>query len=199
MRIVSQLDHHGYFIGPTVADESPLEPGVYLLPGGAVDAPPPEAPPGHSAQWVDGAWVFAPAVHPAPPAPPAPLTLEQIEVRALLHVDQDTDAIYRDAIGFRAPEYEATEREAIAFQAARFEGEPPPTIASWMQASGMNAQDATLDILAQAAAWRSAVLHIRTHRLQAKASVRTGEVDEALARWASFVMQIRADLGLTGV
>ena len=197
MHIVSQLDHHGYFVGPTVADESPLEPGVYLLPAGAVDVPPPEAPPGHSAQWVDGAWVYAPAAHPAPPAPPAPLSPEQTEARALLHIDQDTDAIYRDAIGLRAPEYEATEREAIAFQAASFEGDPPRTISAWMQASGMTAQDATLDILAQAATWRSAVLQIRTHRLQAKAGVRAGQVEEAMAAWAGFVAQIRADLELT--
>ncbi|WP_439587663.1 hypothetical protein [Hydrogenophaga sp.] len=196
MRTVSQLDHHGYFIGPVTADESPLEPGVYLLPGGAVDVPPPEAPPGHSAQWVDGAWVFAPAVHPAPRMEPAPPTPEQLEAQALKRIDRDTDDIYRDVIGFRAPEYETAEREAQAFQAANFEGEPPPTVASWMRASGMNAQDATLDILAQSATWRSAVLHIRSHRLQAKASVRTGQADAALATWSNFVTQIRADLGL---
>lgn len=42
-KISSQLDADGYFVGVVIADESPLEPGVFLIPGGAVDLPPPEA------------------------------------------------------------------------------------------------------------------------------------------------------------
>lgn len=41
-KIVSQLDDSGYFIAAIVPDESPLEPGVFLIPGGAVDVAPPE-------------------------------------------------------------------------------------------------------------------------------------------------------------
>lgn len=58
MRIVSQLDLDGWYAGPVVADESPLEPGVYLIPGGAVDMPPPDVPAGQRARPVDGEWVF---------------------------------------------------------------------------------------------------------------------------------------------
>lgn len=36
-KIVSQLDVDGFLVGPVVADESPLEPGVFLIPGGAID------------------------------------------------------------------------------------------------------------------------------------------------------------------
>ncbi|WMD23110.1 tail fiber assembly protein [Achromobacter seleniivolatilans] len=42
-KLVSQLDASGWFVGQVKADPSPLEPGVYLLPGGSVDIPPPEA------------------------------------------------------------------------------------------------------------------------------------------------------------
>ncbi|WP_216639284.1 phage tail assembly chaperone [Achromobacter ruhlandii] len=45
-KIVSQLDPAGYLVGPTIADESPLEPGVFLIPGGAIDRVPPEMQPG---------------------------------------------------------------------------------------------------------------------------------------------------------
>lgn len=41
-KIVSQLDATGYFVGETVAYESPLEPGVFLVPAGAIDRPPPK-------------------------------------------------------------------------------------------------------------------------------------------------------------
>lgn len=40
-KIVSQLGPNGYLLEPTIADESPLEPDVFLIPGGAIDRPPP--------------------------------------------------------------------------------------------------------------------------------------------------------------
>lgn len=56
-KLVSQLDRRGYFIGAVVADPSPLEEGVFLIPGGAVDVEPPTIPDGKDARW-DGGWVF---------------------------------------------------------------------------------------------------------------------------------------------
>jgi hypothetical protein len=41
-RVVSQLDADGYFLAAAVADPSPQESGVFLIPGGAVVAAPPE-------------------------------------------------------------------------------------------------------------------------------------------------------------
>ncbi|MDZ5456993.1 phage tail protein [Azohydromonas lata] len=38
---VFQLDAAGLFAGVTIADESPMEPDVWLLPAGTVDATPP--------------------------------------------------------------------------------------------------------------------------------------------------------------
>ena len=56
-KIVSQLDPAGYFAFPVDADESPLEPGTFLIPGGAIDVPPPQVPAGKLARWA-GQWVF---------------------------------------------------------------------------------------------------------------------------------------------
>ncbi|WP_306426564.1 tail fiber assembly protein [Achromobacter xylosoxidans] len=57
-KIVSQLDQGGYFLGPTVAHESPLEPGVFLIPGGAIDEPPPEViEPGMAYSFTGDAWL----------------------------------------------------------------------------------------------------------------------------------------------
>jgi hypothetical protein len=66
---MSQLDHEGYLVGITMAEESPLEPGVFLVPGGAVDAEPPVVPAGQRAKWV-GEWVLEDIPQPEPePAP----------------------------------------------------------------------------------------------------------------------------------
>lgn len=45
-KIVYQLDDAGYFIGETIAQESPLEPGIFLIPRNAVEL----APPDHNAE-----------------------------------------------------------------------------------------------------------------------------------------------------
>lgn len=50
-KTVCQLDHDGYFVGMTMADESPLEPGVWLMPARAVDVAAPEVPEGYRAKW----------------------------------------------------------------------------------------------------------------------------------------------------
>jgi hypothetical protein len=82
---VCQLDAESYFVGPTFADESPLEPGVYLLPAGAVDAPAPVIPEGHKAKWT-GDWVFEPTPEPEPESEsepePEPVVLTYAEKRA---------------------------------------------------------------------------------------------------------------------
>lgn len=47
----------GELAGETVADESPLEPGVYLIPACATDVEPPQAVDGKRTVWVGGEWV----------------------------------------------------------------------------------------------------------------------------------------------
>ncbi|MFJ4115886.1 hypothetical protein ACIPV9_05585 [Pseudomonas psychrophila] len=43
-KIVYQTDHLGIYTGKTVADRSPLEPDVWLIPGGCVEVAPPAVP-----------------------------------------------------------------------------------------------------------------------------------------------------------
>jgi hypothetical protein len=49
MKTVYQTDRAGLYQGATDADESPLEPGVFLVPAGAVALAPPES-------WPDDKW-----------------------------------------------------------------------------------------------------------------------------------------------
>lgn len=54
---VCQLDDDNYFIGVSIAYESPLELETYLIPAGSVDTPPPELIEGKMARW-DNKWVY---------------------------------------------------------------------------------------------------------------------------------------------
>lgn len=52
-----QFDRAGLYVGTTEADESPLEPGVYLLPAHTtLDAPPADVPADKWPRWHGRAW-----------------------------------------------------------------------------------------------------------------------------------------------
>jgi hypothetical protein len=60
MKTVYQYDRSGLYVGETVADESPLEPGVWLMPALTVDVPPPtEFQKEQWPRWNGAAWVLA--------------------------------------------------------------------------------------------------------------------------------------------
>lgn len=61
-----QTDRAGMLAGETLADESPLEPGVYLLPAGAVLTPPPASWPDDKwPRWNGSGWALATKPQPA--------------------------------------------------------------------------------------------------------------------------------------
>ena len=71
----------GVFIGVEFAQESPLEPGVFLLPAGATFVEPPQVAEGKQAVWNGESWAVEDI--PLPPAPepepePEPLTWDTI-------------------------------------------------------------------------------------------------------------------------
>lgn len=58
--IVYQTDAAGLFVGQIAADEDPLAPGTYLIPGGCVETAPPDAIDGHVRQWTGATWAQVP-------------------------------------------------------------------------------------------------------------------------------------------
>lgn len=56
-KLVCQTDCDGYYVGLTVADESPLEPGVFLMPGGCVDTTPPDLAEDTRYKWNNDKWI----------------------------------------------------------------------------------------------------------------------------------------------
>lgn len=76
----------GVFLGVDFAQESPLEPGVFLLPAGATFVKPPQVPEGKQAVWGGESWSvqdipLAPEPQPEPEPKPDPLTWDSIRAQ----------------------------------------------------------------------------------------------------------------------
>ena len=150
---VYQTNYDGVFVGTTTAYESPLEPGVWLIPGGCVTVAPPEIPPGSRARWTGAAWVVepiptGPTVAPADPAAPVvPASVTAFQARAALLAaglldDVEAAVAAADRLTQTAWEY------ALAFERTS------PTIAALAAAIGLT--DQQLDDLFRVAATISA-------------------------------------------
>lgn len=122
-------------------------------------------------------------------------------VKALVaKIDKDTDAIYGAVIGNRASEYAVAEEEAQQFKVAGYAGAVPDSVESWANAKSWTATQAADDIIATAAAWRTAQKSIRYNRLGAKEAARLADtvasLDAIAGQWAGFVVHIRTALGI---
>lgn len=86
-----QYNHAGLLLGDTVADESPLEPGVFLLPAGCTfTGPPANVPDGRWPRWNGSTWDLVTKPIPANDNDPA------AKLRAFLAANPDVLAIIND-------------------------------------------------------------------------------------------------------
>ncbi|MDH1590530.1 phage tail protein [Stutzerimonas stutzeri] len=86
--IAYQFDAAGFYRGETTADESPLEPGVFLLPARCTSVPPPaDVPEERWPRWNGAAWVLV--NKPAALATPDPV----VKLREFLAENPDVAAL----------------------------------------------------------------------------------------------------------
>ena len=85
--IVYQTDHDGFFINTVQADPSPLEPGVWLIPGGAYTKEPPTLAEGERAQWIGDNWIIVQPPEPEPEPVPEPLTIADFSRAIDTHIE----------------------------------------------------------------------------------------------------------------
>ena len=120
--IVYQTNTNGIFVGATEADESPLEPGVFLIPGGCVEQEPPALAEGEQARWIDGAWLVEPVPPPPEPETPEEPPVDAIEAfrRAIQgHIDQTAQSRSYDT-GISCASYVGSTNPVWAAEAAAF-------------------------------------------------------------------------------
>ncbi len=84
-----QTDKNGVFVGTVTCDESPLEPGVFLVPAGAVTTAPPAFGGGQQARWDGAQWL----VEDAPiPEDPEEMTEDELRIIEIHRTLEDIDA-----------------------------------------------------------------------------------------------------------
>lgn len=120
-KTVYQLDFEGFLLYPTVADESPLEPGIFLIPAGCVDVEPLPPAPGKRQRFVDGAFVYV-DVPPDQPLPPGvPPTLEHLRVAKINEIKLEAEwtaaQLTEGYPDFEMKTWPAQEAEALAWDA----------------------------------------------------------------------------------
>ena len=94
MKRVYLFDETGIYLGPYRAQESPREPGAFIVPTLSTEVPPPGLAQGQTAKWDGAAW----SVIDPPVIPPHVPTTEEIEAAAKWAKDaQDMQEIKADA------------------------------------------------------------------------------------------------------
>ncbi len=76
-KTVYQTSSDGVYVGEAEADESPLEPGVFLIPAHCTELQPPSVPPGKRLKLVAGEWLLEDI--PQSPPEPEPTHAELVE------------------------------------------------------------------------------------------------------------------------
>lgn len=118
MKIVYQTDATGHFVGEVVADRSPREVGVFLIPAGCVEVAPPAAITDHERVWRDGAWIQVPIPAPETPSPPDLTAVRRAAVDAINAKSGQVRTLFITELPAQQMIYLAKEAEARAYLAA---------------------------------------------------------------------------------
>lgn len=124
---------------------------------------------------------------------PKILTVDELCARIDLAADSARRAVAGDPL--RAVEYANAATEAKVFTDANYQGAVPPMVAAWA-INGRTAQQAADNILAEAAQYNTALVQLRTVRLNAKELIRNamaaGQVEQAQDIAAETIASIEA-------
>lgn len=124
-KIVFQLDAAGAYVGEADAFESPLEPGVFHLPAGCVEDPPPPAVEGKERRYLDGAWGYVDIIPPdEPEAPEAPeLTLGEQKMLRLANLNELASGL-ANSLTAGYPEFEKLTWEQQRIEVLAWQADP---------------------------------------------------------------------------
>jgi hypothetical protein len=188
---VSQLDADGYFVGFAIADESPLEPGIFLLPGGCVDEIPPAIPDGYRAKWDGGSFSIEmiPVEESPPPTPP---TLEELKAIKRAAINNERDIRETQGFTFMGKTFDSDQRSTDRIQMAALAAQSSILSGQQFNINWTTADNSiiTLDAplmlgLAAAFATYGATLHEIAKQLKAQVDAASSAAELEMIAWPS--------------
>lgn len=140
MRIHHYHPETGLYLGSSEADESPLEPGVWLIPANATTAEPPPVVPGTTRHYAAGGWEYREVA----PAADSPI-VTPAEVSASIRTERDrrirTGGYPLDGLWYHSDAYSLAQQQglilaAIQVQAGGGDLDAPLIGSLWTTMSG---------------------------------------------------------------
>lgn len=169
----------GIYSGESVADESPLEEGVFLIPAHATTSPPPEVNMGEYAAWTGDEW----EVRQIPVETPEPVSLDAAKAAKAAEIEAARDAACLADVVANGRTWQADKRSQDLLGSAitlAIAGLPLP--AAWRDRDNSNMPITALaDLLAIAGAIAANVSAAYTHSWELKAAVADAQTVEEVA------------------
>jgi hypothetical protein len=125
---IYNYDTNGIYTGDSVADESPLEDGIFLMPANSTEVAPPEVTEGNQAVFSAGEWIVQAIPAPDQAAKPV-LTAEELNEQEKINIQVTLDKIDSEKIrpaadivtalaaGKEAPSYSVNKLQTLEAQA----------------------------------------------------------------------------------
>jgi hypothetical protein len=98
MNIYNYDTFTGEYIGPSTADESPLEPGVFLIPANSTTIAPPASQDGKTVNFENGVWVLNDIPVPPPEPTPELPTYAELRAREYPAIGDQLDALFHAGV-----------------------------------------------------------------------------------------------------
>lgn len=184
---IYHYDENGEYHGESEANESPLEPGVYLIPARATDQAPMVPAVGNRARFDGAAWVEE--AIPVPPAPPAK-TLAEAKADKRIEINFRRNMDEMGGFPFMGKDFDsdqlAVSRITVAVQAAQAAvAAGAPFTIDWTAKdnSQISLTAAQLIGMPVALATHANALHMKAHGLKAQIDAATTVAKVEAVKW----------------
>lgn len=180
---VYNYNHEGMYTGMSEADESPLEPGIPMVPAHSTLLPPPERTPMTWPKFDAGGWMLVPIEEKDTiKLPLASMYGDELVSAAHLDIDGMATIARARVIGSESLRAEHLLAEAAARAHVAGTDTESPFVLDWADAKGISPDEAAAQIISAAELTNAKIARIRGLRIKAKEAIRQLAANDATAQ-----------------